>query len=126
MTSALGVFTRPGAKAESQLDQVSDRSVFGVRGGVHCGHDRVDNLKGDSLIFFDRMVLNVICFNLTGEASIQSSVGFGVWRMSRVGEAIQEVGYHNRPPHLRNQLFPKLVQASLGVVVMLNSVSVYL
>ena len=75
---------------------------------------------------FDLRVLNTVGFKLVGEASVQFGVGLGVWRLSRVREAIQEVGRHNRPPRLRNRLFTKSVQASLVVVDMSYPVHVYL
>ena len=65
-------------------------------------------------------------FKLTGETSIHSGVDLGVWRLSWVGEAIQEVGRRNFPPCLRNRLLPKLIQALLGAVGMSDPVSVYL
>ena len=76
-------------------------SGFGVGGGGCCCHDGVDNAEGDGLFSFERMVLDAIGFKLTGEASVQSGVGLGVCRISREGEAIQEVGHRNHPPCLR-------------------------
>ena len=46
------------------------------------------NAKGGGLLLLDRRVLNVVGFNLTGEASVQSGVGLFVGRISWVGEAI--------------------------------------
>ena len=63
---------------------------------------------------------------MTGEAYIKSGVGSGVCRLSRFEEAIQEVDRHNRLLCLRNRLFPKSVQALLGVVRMLEPVSIYM
>ena len=56
----------------------------------------MDNTKGEGLLLFDRRVIDTVGSKLTGEASFQSGVGLGVWRISRVGEAIQEVGCRNR------------------------------
>ena len=84
----------------------------------------MNNSEGGGIFLFDRRVLDAVGFKLTFETYVKSGVGLGVWRISWVGEAIQEVGCHNIPPCLRNQLFPKSVQASLGVVGMLKPVSV--
>ena len=96
MTSALVVFAQPEAEVEAQLDQVGDMKGFGVGGDVHRGHNGLDNSKGYSLLFFDRRVLGAIGFKLVGEAYVQSGVGLGIRRLSRVWEAIQEVGRRNR------------------------------
>ena len=55
-------------------------------------------------------------FKLTGETSIHSGVDLGVWRLSWVGEAIQEVGRRNFPPCLRNRLLPKPVHLAPGLM----------
>ena len=47
---------------------------FSVGGGFHCGHDGVDYAKGDGFILLDRLVLDAVCFKLTGETPSQSSV----------------------------------------------------
>ena len=109
VTSALGVFTQPEAEVEAQLDQVGYITFFGGGGGGRCGHDGMDNTEGGSILSFDRKVLDAIGFKLTGEASVQSGLGLGVWKFSRVGEAIQDVGHRNIPPLMRDQIFPKLV-----------------
>ena len=83
---------------------------FGVEGGGCYGHNGADNANGVRIFLFDRRVLDAAAFKLTGEASVQSGVGLGIWRLSRIGEAIQEVGRHNRPPRLRNRLFTKSVE----------------
>ena len=70
MTGALGVFTLPEAKGESQCDQVNDLTVFGVECDCRCGHDGVDNAKGRGLLLFDRRVLNAVGFKLTVDMSI--------------------------------------------------------
>ena len=101
VTGALGVFAWPEADVEYQLDQVGYMSGFGVGFGDRCSHDGVDNSEGDGLFLFDRRVLDAIGFNPTDEASVHSSVGLGVWRLSRVEEAIQDVGRRNCPPCLR-------------------------
>ena len=80
----------------------------------------------DGLFSFDRRILQAIGFELLGETSVQSGVGLGIERISWVGEAIQEVGRRNCPPCLRNQLFPKSVHSALGVLGMLDPVSIYL
>ena len=103
-------------------------SFFGVvgGGGGRCSHDVVYNSEGGGLFSFDWRVLGALGFNMTGEDSVQSGVGLGVWRLSRVGEAIQEVGRQNHPPRLRNRLLTKSVQLLLGIVVIPDPVSVYL
>ena len=58
---------------------------------------------------FDRRFFNAVGFKLIGETSIQSGVGLGAWGISRVREAIQEVGLCNNPPSLRNRIFTKSV-----------------
>ena len=126
MTGALCVFTRTEAEVEAQLDQVGNMTGFGVEGGGCHGHDGLENSERDGLFLFDRRFLDVVGFKLMSEASVQSSVGLVVWRLSRVREAIQEVGFRNRPPWLIDQIFPKSVQALLGVVVMSDPVSEYL
>ena len=126
VTGALGEFARPEAEVEAQLDQVGDMSGFRVGGGGCCSHDGVDNAKGGSLFLFYQRILDAVGFKLTGEASLRSSVRLGAWRISRVGEAIREVGCLNLPPRLRNRLFPKLVQASLRLLGILDPVSIYL
>ena len=45
-----------------------------VGGGCHCGHDGVDDTKGDGLILIGRWVLDAVGFKLTGETPVQSSV----------------------------------------------------
>ena len=57
------------------------------------------------------------------EALVEPSVRLGVGRLSGVGETIQEVGRCNRPPCLRNQLFPKSVHPALGVLGVPDSVA---
>ena len=61
-----------------------------------------------------------------GEAHVESSVGLSVWGISCVGEAIQEVIRRNLLIFLGKQLFPKLVQALIGIVSMSESVSEHL
>ena len=70
---------------------------FGVGGRGRFSHNGVDNSEGGGLLSFYRRVLDIVGFKLMGEASVQSGVGLGIWRLSRVGEAIQEVGFRNRP-----------------------------
>ena len=53
-------------------------------------------------------------------------MGLGIYGLSRVGEAIQEVVLRNHPQRLRNQLFPKLVQVLLEVDGIPDPVPVYL
>ena len=101
VVGAFGKFKRPEEEVESQLEQVDKLSGFGFGDDGRYGHDGVDNAKGDGLLSFERMVLDAIGFKLTGEASVQSGVGLGVCRISREGEAIQEVGHRNHPPCLR-------------------------
>ena len=101
-------------------------SGFGVGGGVPRGHDGLENAKEGRIFSLERRFLDVVGFKLTGEASVQFGVGLGVWRLSRVREATQEAGLRNHPLRLRNRLFIKPVQASLGSVGMLDPVSVYL
>ena len=126
VTGALGVLVRPEAEVVAQLDQIGDVTGFGVGDGGCRGQYQLDDAKGDSLLSLERWVLNAVGFNLTCEASIQYGVGLGFWRLSRVREAIQEVGRRNIPPRLRNGLFTKLVQASPVVVGMLDPVFLYL
>ena len=126
MASALCVLTQPEAEVEYQLDHVGYLTGFGVVGDCRCGHNGVDNAKGGGIFSFERRVLNAVGFNMTGEATAQSSVSLGVWRLSCFREAIQEVDRRNCPPFLRNRLFPKSVQVSLGVLGMSEPVSVYL
>ena len=78
---------------------------FGAGCTCHRGHNGVDYAKGVSLLLIDTWLLGTICFKLTGEASVQSSVGLGVWVIYWVREAIQEVGCRNFPICLRNQPF---------------------
>ena len=84
-TSALGVFTRTEAEVEDQLYQVRDMTGFGVGGDGRCGHNGVDNAEGGGLFLFDQRVLDAVGFNLKGDASVQSGVSLGVWRISGVG-----------------------------------------
>ena len=105
VTGALGIFTQPEAEVEAQLDQVGNYTGFGVEGDGRSVHDGVDNAEGDGLFLFDQRVLNAVGFK-TGEAYVQSDVSLGVWSLSEVGEAIQEVGHCNHPSRLRNRLFP--------------------
>ena len=60
------------------------------------------------------------------ETSVQSGAGLVFCMIFGVRETIQEMGRRNNPPCPIKQLFTKLVQASLGVVGMLDPVSVYL
>ena len=99
---------------------------FGVGVGGHCSHDGVDNANGGGLFSFDVRVLDTAGFKLTGEVSVQSGVGLSTWRIFRVRKAIQDMGCNNCPTRMRNRLFPKLVQSSIGVVGMSDPVSVYL
>ena len=91
-----------------------------------CDHDGVDDAKGDGILLFDRWVFNTIYFNLKYEALVQSGVILSVWGFSWVEEDIHEAGHRNLPPFLRNRLFLKSVQASLGVLNIKDSVSVHL
>ena len=97
VAGALGVFTRPEAEVDAQLDQVGDLTGFGVGGDGRCGYGGVDNAKGGGLFLFGRRFLDAVVFNLTGEAYVQSVVRLGVCKLSKVGNAIQEVGLLNRP-----------------------------
>ena len=92
VTGALGVFARPEAEVEYQLDKVGNMSGFGVGGAGRCGHDRMDNVKRGGIFLFDRRVLDAIGFHLMGEAYVQSNVCLGVWRISGIRENIQEAG----------------------------------
>ena len=88
VTGALGVLIRTDSEVEAQLGQVGNVTGFWV-GDIGCRvHDEVYNDKGGGLLSLDRRVLNVVGFNLTGEASVQSGVGLFVGRISWVGEAI--------------------------------------
>ena len=89
---------------------------FGVGGGGRRGHDGLENAKGGGLLSFYWRVLDSVGSNLEGEASVQSGIGLGIWRLSRVGETIQEVVQCNRPPCLGNRIFPKSVEAPLGLL----------
>ena len=122
----LGVFTRFEAEVESQGDQISNLTGFGVGREGCCGDYRVDDAEWDGLFLFDRRVLKAVYLKLPGEPSVQSVVGLGIGRLSWVGEAIQEVGRRNCPPCLRNQLFPKLVHSALGELGVSDHVSIYL
>ena len=102
VTGILVVFTRPEVVVESQLEQVRKMTGFGVGGGGCCNHNGLENADGDDLFLFEQRVLDVVGFKLTGEASVQSSVGLGVCSLFRVREAVQKVGRRNRPPFLRN------------------------
>ena len=82
--------------------------------------------KWDDLFKFDQRVLKVVDSQLPGKTSVQSSVGMGVGRLSWVEEFISEVGQHNCPPCLINQIFPKSVHLALGVLGVLDPVSIYL
>ena len=78
----------------------------------------MDDANWDGLSSFGQRVLNNVGFRLMGKTSVQSGVDLGVGGLSCVGEAIQEVGRRNRPPCLRNRIFPKSVHTLLRVVVM--------
>ena len=62
-----------------------------------CGHNGVDNAKGGGLFSFEQRIFDAVGFKLTGEVSVQSGVGLGVWKIYGANEAIQEVGCRNRP-----------------------------
>ena len=126
MTGALGVFARLEAEVEAQGDQVGYLTGFGIGGEGCCGGDGVDNADWDGLFSFDQRFLQAVDFELPGETSVQSSVGLGVGRLSWVGETILEVGRCNCPPCLRNGCFPNSVHLALGVLVILDPVSIYL
>ena len=96
---------------------------FGFGGGGCRGHNGFDDTKGGGLLSLGGGVLYVICFKLTGETPIQSGVGLRLWRISLVSKTIQEVGRRNRPPCLRNRIFPKLSHTLLGVVFVMYPVS---
>ena len=85
VTGAIGVFAQPEAELESQLDQVGNMMGFIFGGDGHRGHNGLDIADGDGLFLFEWRVLNAVGFKLTGETSVQSSVGLGIWRISRVG-----------------------------------------
>ena len=55
---------------------------LGVGGDGRCGRYGVDNDEGGGLFFFDQRVLDAVGFKLAGDASVQSGVGLGVWRLS--------------------------------------------
>ena len=100
--------------------------VFGVGGDGRCGHYGVDNVEGGSVFLFYRRELHGVGFKLAGEVSVQSSVCLGVWRLSGVWEANEEVGRCNLSTRLRNRPFSNSVQALIGVVGVSDPVSVYL
>ena len=52
VVEALSVFIRPEAEVEAQSYQVDHLTGFGVVGYGRCGHNGVDNTKGDSLFSF--------------------------------------------------------------------------
>ena len=126
VAGALGVFTQSEAEVEAQGDQVGNLTGFIIGGEGCCSNNGVDNAKWDGLFLFDWSVLRAVGFELPGETYVQSGVGLGVGRLSWVRGDIQEVGRHNCPPCLRNQLFPKSVHSALGVLGMLDPVSIYL
>ena len=82
--------------------------------------------RGGRLLSLYRWVIDTVCLNRTVEAPVQFCVDLGVWGLSWFLEAIQEVVCRNLPPCLRNLLFPKLFQASLGLVIVSDSVSTHL
>ena len=77
VTGAIGLFARPEAKVEAQLDQVGNMTGFWVGGGDCHGHDGLDDDKGDSLASLDWKVFNAVGFKMTGEASVQYGLGLG-------------------------------------------------
>ena len=125
MNIEFSVFAQAESELEAQLDQIGYMMGFGVGGGGRCGHYGLNNAKGGGISLLNQRVLDAIYFKLTDGAYIQSGVGLGVWRISRVGEDIQEVGRCNSPPQLRNQLLPKLVQAFFGLVSMSEPMYIY-
>ena len=82
VNSELDVFTPPEVEVEFQLDQVGDTTGFGVGGDGRCNQDGGDNTEGGGFILFDWRVLDAVGFKLEGEATVQSGVGLGVWRLS--------------------------------------------
>ena len=121
---ALGVFSGPKAEVEPQLDQVGDMPGFGVKGGGCRGHDGVEDAQGSGILPLDWGIFDLISLELSGEALFQADVSLGVGGVSRVGEAIQEVGRCNCPPCLINQLFPNSVHLALGLLVVTGPVPV--
>ena len=114
---ALGVFTLLDAEVEAQGDQVSDLRGLGIGGEGFYGDDGVNDTKWVGLFLFDWRSLQDVCPFQCGPGCRGAFFGRG---------AIQEVGCHNCPPCLRNQLFPKLVHSALGVLGMTDPVSIYL
>ena len=86
----------------------------------------MDDAEWDGLFLFDQRALQVVRFELPGEAPVQSGVGLGVGRLPWVVEAIQEVGPRNCPPCLGKRLFPKSIHLALGVLGLSDSVSMYI
>ena len=124
VAGALRVFTGPEAEVEANGDQVGNMVGSGVGGGSCLGDDGLDNPEGDCLFSLDRGIFEAVGLKLPCEELVEPSVRLGVGRFSGVGETIQEVGRCNRPPCLRNRLFPKSVHPALGLLGVLDSVAV--
>ena len=126
MVGALEVLALLQAEVESQDDQVGGGAGLLVGGCVGDGHDGVDNAEGDGFLLSDQRILDPVGFKLPGDPHVQSAVGMGVCGLPGVWEANQEMGCSNRLPCVRNRILPKLVQFSLGVLGVSDTVPVYL
>ena len=126
MSSVLGVLTLPEAKVEPWLDKIRNVSYLWVGLGGIIFHYGTDYDARGVLLYLNMGFLVAVNIDFLDEASVYTIVVLVIWGGSGVGQSIQEVGHHNFPPFLINPIFTKLVQVSLGVVVMADSVSVNL
>ena len=78
MACALGVFTRPKAEVEPQLDQVNNMPDLGVRRGGCRGHDGVDGAQGGGIFPLEWGIFNSVSFELLGGALFQANMSLGV------------------------------------------------
>ena len=124
VAGALCVFAGLHAEVEANGDQVGDVAGSGVGGGSCLGDDGLDDPEGGCLFSSDWGIFEAVGLKFPCEVLFEPSVCLGVSRFSGVGQTIQEVGRCNRPPCLRNQLFPKSVHPALGVLGVPDSVAV--
>ena len=124
VAGAFRVFAEPEAEVEANGDQVCGVVGSGVRGGSCLRDDGVHDSRGEGLFSSDGGIFEPVGLELLREALVKTGVCLGVGRFSGVGQTIQEVGRCNRPPFLRNRLFPKLVHPSLEVLGVPNLVAV--
>ena len=89
MARALGVFSLSEVEVEAKLDQVGNFSGIWVGGGGSRGQDGLDDDQGGGFFTLDRIILDPIISELTGEAPVQAGMSLGVREGSRVREAIQ-------------------------------------